>query len=89
MMQRDLGQPWALAPLNGKYYGTRILDRNGDEVMKFAGKNRDDDDGKPSERWRAEYGTDWEPYDWHYERHDDLEWAKELIRVVNEAAESY
>lgn len=37
MTARDLlGLPWSIAPLEGKYYATRIIDRDGWEVLRTA-----------------------------------------------------
>lgn len=73
----DLKTPWSIAPLEGKYYGTRIVDCNGDPVMKVG---HQDTDTQPSERetYLASHITDS-----HYESQGALNVAREIVRRIN------
>lgn len=84
---RDIGQPWRLAPLDGrKHYGTKILDRQGHEVMRVWGLC-----GDASDREKAQHGDDWSDdlmYGGHYESQADFDYASEVIRIINAAGTS-
>ncbi len=91
----DLGQPWELAPREGKHYGTKILDRDGNVTMTIwtSGQELGCEVGEaPSLREQARY-TNYTPewwarysYDTHYECQRDFERAVALIQIVNDAA---
>ncbi len=51
--------PWSVAPLKGKYYGTHVVDADGDEVAEFWSC-----EGEPSDREKAAFGQDWTPVLW-------------------------
>ena len=97
-MAIDIGQPWALAPRRGKHYGTKVVDRDGNEVMTIWSTGQDGRGFKggegPSEREQAffnQYTPErWKIYcsDCHYECQRDLDRALEVIRLVNEPADA-
>jgi len=69
--------PWVVEDLLlKKYYGTRILDANGNEVATFGL------DGAPSSRWVELYG----PGVWHshYESDKTLALCEYLVGLVNQ-----
>lgn len=76
----DLDTPWSVAPLDGKYYGTEILNNNGDCVMKVWNHS---DATRPSER-EDDDGS----YDSHWESAEDLARANEIVRRINAATSS-
>lgn len=73
----DLKTPWSIAPLEGKYYGTRIIDCNMDLVMRVG---HQETDRYPSVR---EFYTEDQISDNHYESQGALEVAREIVRRVN------
>lgn len=87
--------PWSIAPLDGKYYGTHILDANGEEVCEFWDHSIGGEGNRPSRRERARYKdfkTDdefeefWKDYccDSHYESVHDLANAELIVACINE-----
>jgi hypothetical protein len=80
---RDLHPPpWTLGPLRGKYYATKILDANGNEVLSI--KNSYDSE-QPSTRQEVETGTyDLETYcDDHWENKNDYALACWIVSLFN------
>lgn len=68
--------PWVVEDLVAKkYYGTKILDLNGDEVAIFWL------DGAPSSRHTALFGA--EVCDSHYESDKTLAFCEYLVDLVN------
>ena len=47
----EISQPWSIAALSGKYYGTKIVDATGNEICKIWLP-----EGGPSEREISAYG---------------------------------
>lgn len=76
--------PWTLAPLEGKYYGTTILDNDGNKVATiWRGKTWFDDKGSlPSPRELAN-DPDFEPCDNHYETALTFNTATAIIEAAN------
>jgi hypothetical protein len=81
--------PLTLEDLHGKYYGTRVLDANGNEVIKFWHHS---DGSEPSSREKERFG-DWTPDRWadycsdeHWESESDLRAALEFIALFQAAA---
>lgn len=71
--------PWSIAPLRYKYYGTEILDVNGDQVMKIWYIPWKDKEGSaPSER-----EDQIEICDSHYESVASYEIAKMIVEKMN------
>jgi hypothetical protein len=80
--------PWTIAPLNGKYYGTEVLDSRGTPIMRFWENGRAD--GGPSEREKASWDGKWTPELWaeyccdsHWESVASLASAEECVRLRN------
>jgi len=77
--------PWSVAPLMGKYYGTRIINCDGELVMHYC-QREDEDYGKPSERQLdGQPLGEWleECCDWHWESERDLAGAEALCDNMN------
>jgi len=84
----DLRLPWSVSPLEGKYYGTHILDADGEEVAKFWDHSIA---SHPSEREKARFG-DWTEEAWadyvcdsHWENERDYVRAKAIVDAMNRA----
>jgi hypothetical protein len=82
----DLRLPWTVAPLEGKYYGTQILDATGDVVAEFWDHSVE---SAPSEREKASFG-DWTEDAWaehccdsHWESERDYLRAKAIVDAMN------
>lgn len=87
--------PWQVSPLQGKYYGTDIVDADGCDVCRIWDHDRDGPDAnRPSARELAKYGpfgSDaerdefWREYccDSHYESVGDLAVAEFIVAAVN------
>lgn len=82
----ELRLPWKLAPLDGKYYGTIILDRDGEEVATFWDHT---DAAHPSVREKASFG-DWTEEKWaeyvcdsHWESERDYVRALAIVEAMN------
>lgn len=82
----DLRLQWSVAPLDGKYYGTRILDADGEEVAEFWDHSTA---SHPSEREKASFG-DWTEEKWadyvcdsHWESERDYLRAKAIVEAMN------
>jgi hypothetical protein len=72
-----------LEDLNGKYYGTHVLDADGREIIEFWTAT-----GEPSEREKASFG-EWTPEAWadyccdsHWECEADYRAALEFIALA-------
>lgn len=74
--------PWALQPLDGKYYGTVILNCDAEEVMKIwrCEWRGAPEDNRPSSR---ESQTEAEIVDTHYETAISLRMAQLVIERMN------
>jgi hypothetical protein len=79
--------PVSLSPRHGKYYGTEIVDANGDEVMRIWTVA-----GEPSSREKAHFGEDYTPEAWadycsdsHWECEADLKRAEWVVSALNDA----
>ncbi len=70
--------PWSLAPLEGKYYGTEILDGRGVLILSFW-----DVTGDPSRREKDQYGANWSHEEWTANL-CDCHWESELSLSVAE-----
>ena len=87
----DLHLPWSVAPLEGKYYGTNILDSNGDEVASFWDHS---EAAYPSAREKAAFGNwteeAWADYvcDSHWESERDYARAKAIVDAMNALLET-
>lgn len=68
--------PWRLGDLDRKYYGTRVLDAEGNEVCKFWLQG-----DEPSER--EDRFDDDGPYDSHWENVESYDLAKLVVDAVN------
>lgn len=75
-------RPWRIDERDRKYYGTRVLDADGTEVMNFWTA-----EGEPSEREKRRFGS-WTPEAWaeyccdsHWECEADHQAALALIRL--------
>lgn len=84
----DLNLPWKVAPLTGKYYGTHILDADGDEVAEFWDHSYDHP-SHPSVREKAAFG-DWTEEAWadyccdsHWESERDYARALAIVEAMN------
>lgn len=82
--------PWTLAPLDGKYYGTKLLDVKGREMISIWGSAKEPDDHRPSPREIERFGPDfseecWAEYccDTHYETKGDYLLALSILDNVN------
>jgi hypothetical protein len=64
--------PWSIAPLNGKYYGTQIIDRDKRNILVMWQSF-----GNPSEREIAEFAGGWTPAAWS-EYRSDCHWESEF-----------
>src|SRR6478609_9440663 len=83
--------PWTISPLVGKYYGTYVLDADGEELFRIW--NHDESYGKegnqPSEREYAQHGSfkskeEHDEYfycDTHYESARDYATAKLIVEA--------
>lgn len=70
-------RPWSVGPLHGKYYGTDVLDANGNTICTIWLP-----EGIPSEReedWLREEG----PSDSHYESQLCYDACKLIVEAVN------
>ena len=82
---KSIALPLQLAPRKGKYYGTIIVDANGEQVVRFWTA-----EGEPSVREKALYDGDWTPEWWaeyccdtHWECEIDVRVAETLVMVIN------
>lgn len=90
-MNRDhLRLPWSVAPLEGKYYGTHVLDADGEEVAEFWDHSVA---GAPSSREKAKFGDDWTEAAWadyccdsHWENERDYALASAIVEAMNARA---
>lgn len=87
IVDATLNLPWSVAPLEGKYYGTHILDADGDEVAEFWDHSIP---GRPSVREIKAFGDDWSEEAWaeyccdsHWENERDYLRACAIVRAVN------
>lgn len=83
--------PWCVAPLDGKYYGTIVVDANGREMLRVWGSYHDADAeaSAPSNREKGKWSAEsWKEYccDSHYEAVSDLKLAEDIVRLVNSSA---
>lgn len=92
--------PWAIAPLEGKYYGTRIVDANGNQVCEIW--NHDPNrynlaERRVSRREEEKYrdkmtDKEWNEFldedlcDSHYESEEDYLLACKIVAEANRAA---
>lgn len=83
---------YAVAPLNGKYYGTEICDEEGRGLFVVWGLGHPD--GEPSARTIQQFGSGYSPEVWaeyctdsHWESRDDLALAESLVLLLNRATE--
>ena len=86
--QADLRLPWKLAPLAGKYYGTKILDADDEEVVSFWDHDYTHP-SHPSPREKANFGNwteeAWADYccDSHWENERDYARALAIVNAMN------
>jgi hypothetical protein len=89
-MEADLNLPWKVAPLEvRKYYGTKILDSQGEEVMSVWdhdawGENLPS--RREIEKWGPSFTMEkWNDYicDTHYESARDLAYAECVVERIN------
>ena len=75
-----MNSKWKIEPLEGKYYGTQIVNEQGSVIKVWLGEF--------NEGYRAsdrELANGWEP-DWgydHVELQEDYEIALEIVRALN------
>lgn len=91
-LERKLVQfnaPVSVAPLSGKYYGTVVVDADGEDVVEFWDHGNDIE---PSSREKAKFGDDWTPEKWseyccdsHWESQRDYERAVSFAALRNAA----
>lgn len=88
----ELAKRWAgnlyIAPREGKYYGTEVLNREGHDIIKFWTA-----EGEPSSREKERFGN-WTPEAWaeyvsdsHWECEADYQAALEFVRLAESLAE--
>jgi len=80
---------WTVAPLDGKYYGTTILDSRGKRILSFWYADSDD---VPSSREKEDFGREWTPEAWneygcdsHWESERALSIAERVVKLRNAA----
>lgn len=79
--------PWTIGALDGKYYGTKVLDARGIVILRVWTS-----DGSPSRREKASFGDDWTQQSWdeyncdsHWESDIALAKAERLIADRNQS----
>lgn len=92
MVKENSPTPWSVQPLNGKYYGTEIVDAHGNPVCTIwdHGHARAAEANRPSSREIAEHGpfaseAELHEYcsDGHYESARDYANAELIVAAVN------
>ena len=85
--------PWVIAPLKGKYYGTKVIDSAGNEVFSMGQHCHSGELAEPSirqlEQW-PRYTTETRDdhiCDLHWECAGDFNACEELIELVNTFSE--
>lgn len=79
---RAFPAPWTIAPLDGKYYGTVILDKRGRVILDYW--DNDGEDGHPAMPSRREKQTEEDLCDCHWESAKTLAVAERLIELRND-----
>ena len=90
----DLKLPWRLQALEGKYYGTTILDSSGDEALEIWDHMDGPQPPEPSEREKALWDV-WSQAVWdetccdsHWESQYDYLKAKAIVEAMNLSLET-
>jgi len=83
--------PWKVAPLEGKYYGTTILDARNFEILSFWNSV-----GEPSRREKEDFTKGWTPEAWaeyccdsHWESAATLSVAEAVVALRNVSERSW
>lgn len=82
-----LNRPWSIAPLAHKYYGTIIVDADGNERVKLWLTTWDGDD-VPSERELGDESLE-EFWEWCSDSHWETERAYQTCALIVDAVNSY